>query len=435
MNLRDQKLESLVWLKQPDRVEKLISPVIWSILSNHFKKGRFNVIQWLCDTGYPVPDKPPKIYHQLKDMGFERGYNNFVRNFFHTVDRDGVVTGPGYIERLLTISDFRKKKQSNLNERHHILQLLEQNSDKIFSRHLALPNKTLLVVENTDMAIYVDSNVPVAIDAIESVIGLDDPLNNYSLATRQNRVVRAIAQLATYYQEFNKKTFSSKEGISRKHLAATRCDWSFRAVITSLTEDHHHRELHLPWGVAVGLLRMHLAAKLEKRGWLPNETFSFLNRFATEYNELLDELFRELIEESRWELVHNSGLRGLPTIFQRNPSLGLGSMQLFYITKVKTDTADQTVSMSILTVRGFNADFDGDEMNGTLLIDDYMAERFEPMSPYKSTMSTSTPRMISGNLSKTKPWISTFANFLEAAPTLPPDPEILQRMNLIPEAP
>lgn len=76
-----------------------------------------------------------------------------------------------------------------------------------------------------------------------------------------------------------------------------------------------------------------------------------------------------------------------------------------------------------------------DEMNGTLLIDDYMAERFEPMSPYKSTMSTSTPRVISGNLSKTKPWISTFANFLEAAPTLPPDPEILQRMNLIPEAP
>lgn len=73
-------------------------------------------------------------------------------------------------------------------------------------------------------------------------------------------------------------------------------------------------------------------------------------------------------------------------------------------------------------------------MNGTLMVDDYMAQRMEAMAPYRSTMSTSTPRMVSGALAKTKPWISTVANLLEAAPTLPPDPVILQRMNLIPEA-
>lgn len=435
-NVRDQRLESLVWLKQPKDVERLINPRIWTILSNHFKKGRFNVIQWLCDTKYPVPEKPPKIMAQLYQLNIERGYNNFVRNFFHTVDpKTGEVIGPGVIEKLLTISDFRKKKQDNPNEVHHILRLLDMYRDRIFSEYLALPNKTLLVVEDTDMAIYVDSNVPVAVDAIDSLIGLDDPLNGYSPIVRQNRFVRALAQLCTYYQDFDKKSFSSKEGISRKHLAATRCDWSFRAVITSLTGNHYHRELHIPWGVGVGLLRQHLAAKLEQRGWLPNEIFRFLSRYATDYNPLLDELFQELIAESRHELVAGSGLRGLPTVFQRNPSLGLGSMQLFYITKVKTDTADQTVSLSILTVRGFNADFDGDEMNGTLLVDDYMAYRFEAMAPYKSTMSTSVPRTISGNLAKTKPWISTVANFLEAAPSLPPDPEILKRMALIPEAP
>jgi hypothetical protein len=427
MNIRDQKLESLVWLKQPTGVERLIYPIIWTILSNHFKKGRFNVIHWLCDTKYPTPDKPPKIFQQLLSLDITRGYNYFVKNFFATIDpKTGLQIGPGIIEKLLTISDFRKKKQDNPNEVHHILRLLDENRNKIFSNYLALPNKTLLVVEDTDMAIYVDSNVPLAVDAIDSLIGLDDPLNGYTAIVRQNRFVRALAQLATYYQDFNKKTFSSKEGISRKHLVATRCDWSFRAVITSLTEDHYHRELHTPWGVSVGLLRQHLAAKLKRRGWLPNEIFRFLSRYATDYNPLIDELFQELIAESKY--------MGLPVVFQRNPSLGLGSMQLFYITKVKTDTADQTVSMSILTVRGFNADFDGDEMNGTLLVDDYMAERFEAMAPYKSTMSTSVPRTISGNLAKTKPWISTVANLLEAAPTLPPDPTILKRMELIPDA-
>jgi hypothetical protein len=367
LNIREQKLESLVWLKRPRDVAPLINPTIWTILSNHFKKGRFNVIHWLCDTKYPIPDKPPKIFAALQALAIPRGYNYFVRNFFETVDNDGNVVGPGIIEKLLTISDFRKKKQDNPNEVHHILRLLHLNREKIFSERLALPNKTLLVVEDTDMAVYVDSNVPIAIDAIESLIGLDDPLNNYSPAMRQNRVIRAIANLAMYYQEFNKKSFSSKEGISRKHLAATRCDWSFRAVISSLTADHHLQEMHLPWGLGIGLLRLHLARKLKDRGWLPNEIWRFLSRWATEYNPLLDELFKEIISESRHELSGVMGIdpatgqhkRGLPTIFQRNPSLGLGSMQLFYITKIKPDAADQTISFSILTVRGFNADYDG----------------------------------------------------------------------------
>lgn len=351
MNVRDQKLESLVWLKSPNGVAKLINPIVWIILSNHFKKGRFNVVHYLCDTRYPKPDKPPKIFAALDAMNITRGYNYFVRNFFTTFDSRGNVIGPGIIEKLLTISDFRKKKQENPHEVHHILRFLEENRDKLFSDYLALPNKTLLVVEDTDMSMYVDSNVPVAIDAIDSLIGIDDPLNGFSLEVRQNRVIRGINQMSMYYQDFNKKSFSSKEGISRKHLAATRCDWSFRAVITSLTDDHRHRELHIPWGIGIGLLRLHLASKLQRRGWLPNEIFRFLSRYANEYNPLLDELFKELIAESRFP--------GLPTVFQRNPSLGLGSMQLFYITQVKTDADDPTVSLSILTVRSFNADFDG----------------------------------------------------------------------------
>lgn len=420
-NILEQKLESLIWLKAPKGVSKLINPMIWIILSNHFKKGRFNVIHWLCDTKYPVPAKPPKIYPKLLDLGITRGYNNFVANF------DTI------IEKLLTISDFRKKKQDNPNEIHHILELIARNRDKIFSDYLALPNKTLLVVENTDMAIYVDPVTTGAIDAIKSLVGLDDPLNNYNANVRQNRVIKAISQLCTYYQDFNKKTLSSKEGIPRKHLVATRGHWTARAVITSLTGDHDHEELHIPWGVGVGLLELHLSNKLGNMGWMPNEILRFLNRYATSYHPLLDQLFKEIIAESEHTTFYKK-LHGLPAIFQRNPSLGRASMQRVYITQVKPDAADQTISMMILTTRGYNADFDGDEMNLSLLIDDYMAELFESMAPYKSVMDSSIPRKISGNQAKSKPWISTMANMLEAAKTLPPDPAKLRLMELIPEA-
>lgn len=429
----DQKLESLIWLKTPIGVSKLINPMIWIILSNHFKKGRFNVIQWLCDTKYPVPAKPPKIFPKLLELGIQRGYNNFVQNFFNTVDNKGNIVGPGVIEKLLTISDFRKKKQDNPNEVHHILELIKENRDKIFSDYLALPNKTLLVVENTDMAIYVDNTTTGAIDAIDSVIGLDDPLNNYTPSARQNRVVKAIAQLCVYYQDFNKKTLSSKEGIPRKHLVATRCHWSARGVITSLTGTHDEEELHIPWGVAVGLLELHLANKLMKMNWMPNEIMRFLTRYAMTYHPLLDQLFKELISESE----HSTfllGIKGLPAIFQRNPSLGRGSMQSILITKVKTDPADQTISMSILTTRGYNADFDGDEMNLTMLMDNHMARLFNAMKPFKNVMDSSVPRKISGNLAKSKPWTSNMANLFEAAKRLPPDPVKLKRMDLIPEA-
>jgi len=42
-----------------------------------------------------------------------------------------------------------------------------------------------------------------------------------------------------------------------------------------------------------------------------------------------------------------------------SPSLLRGSMQLLYITKVKTDTAVRSISLSVLVLRNFNADFDG----------------------------------------------------------------------------
>lgn len=412
----DQELQSLIWLRAPKKVEKLINPMIWTMLSNHFKKGKFNVIQWLCDTLYPTPAKPPKILAQVQALGIPRGYNNFVKNF------DSIIT------KLLTIRDFRKeKRRSRLDSPlEKIQQILIENRDCVFSDHLPLPNKTLLVVEDTSLSTFVDPIVTGAIDAILSMIGMDDALMNHSLAVRQNRVVRAIAQLAMFYRDFYGNSLAAKEGIARKHLYGTRCYFSFRSVISSLTGPHHREELHVPWGVGIGLLRMHLIAKLYKMDYTPNAAVEFLNDYAQRYHPVLDALFMELIAESPW--------MGLPVIFQRNPSLERGSMQRCFITRIKTDVDDPTVSMSILTVRGYNADFDGDEMNGTLLIDNWAAEQVEPLAPHKSTLDMSEPRKISGNLAKPKPVMATFAAWLEAAGDEPPDPVKLRRMDLIPDA-
>jgi hypothetical protein len=59
---------------------------------------------------------------------------------------------------------------------------------------------------------------------------------------------------------------------------------------------------------------------------------------------------------SLYDKTFQQPLFGLCNIFQRNPSLVRLSMMCLYLTKVKTDPLDKTISFSILVVRGATAD-------------------------------------------------------------------------------
>ena len=165
---------------------------------------------------------------------------------------------------------------------------------------------------------------------------------------KQNRVVKALCELSEFYEGIYKTTFAKKTGIFRKHVFGSRAHFSFRAVISSLTGEHRYDEIHIPWGIGVSVFRIHLANKLKRRGFTPNQTFQILSEYAQRYHPLLDELFEELIRET-------PGGRGLSCTQQRNPSLKRGSAQAVYITHVKKDPSIPTVSISILSVKGMNA--------------------------------------------------------------------------------
>jgi len=83
-----------------------------------------------------------------------------------------------------------------------------------------------------------------------------------------------------------------------------------------------------------------------------------------------------------------------------------------FITLVKTDPSIPTISLSILSVVGLNADFDGDQLNGTLSIDEYTANELKALAPHKSVFDLNAPRKVSKNLSIPKPVVSTIANFM-----------------------
>lgn len=322
----EQDLEPVIWMRAPRGVHALINPIVWTMLNEKFTRSGYEIIKWITDTTYKPTVKTPPVMESVHALGIPRGFNNFVENF------DSI------IEALFELKGFKQKK----GELDPLQVLIRDNRECIFSQFLPLPNKSLLVIEETSMGTYVDPIITGAVDAIRTMVGIDSDLSSHNARTKENRTIKAIAQMANFYDDLARTVLAKKEGIFRKHVFGTRSHFSFRGVISSLTEKHAYDEIYIPWGIGISLFRIHLINKLLRRGFTPNTAIAFLNEHAQKYHVLLDELFNILLQESP--------LGKIGVIMQRNPSLERGSAQAMYITKVKTDPLIPTVSLSILSV-------------------------------------------------------------------------------------
>lgn len=345
-HLSDRKLESALWLGVPEHVRSYINPTVWIILSDRMKVSGYNILHYLTDVYYQLPNiarTPPEI-RKLTRAGIDRGLNYFIDNFDHimsvyfcdgipmhewlTMVANGQITRPKYIDTVVFITE---------------------NRDKIFTRYLPMPSKIGLVAESNDSGIYIDSATPLALDAVHTIASINNSLTDLTPRRLESRVVKAQALLGDFYQEYVAKTLSGKPGLMRKHVMGNRLHFTARNVITSISEPHQYDELHVPWATAVQLLDLHITAKLYRRGFTPTQATEFIRIHTRKWHPLLREIFDELLSESP--------LKGLPVIFQRNPSLARGSAQLLRITQVKDDIAINTISLSVLVLVGYNADF------------------------------------------------------------------------------
>ncbi|BDD79900.1 hypothetical protein [Burkholderia phage FLC9] len=409
----ERDLEPIVWIRRPKGVAALINPIVWMMLKKRFTRSGYEIIRWICDTNYAPPVRKPQVVYRLEEMNCPRGLNNFVEKF------DQIMA------MLMDLKEYRKSA-----EHLELMAAINQQRDCVFSEYLPLPNRALLVIEESNVGTYVDPIITGAVDAIRMMAGIDSSLTSHTVRVKENRTVKTISQLAEFYEGLYKTTLAKKQGIFRKHVFGSRSHFSFRAVISSLTDAHDNEEIHIPWGIGLSVFRIHLMNKLMRRGFTPNEGIAFLNKHASIYNELLDQLFQELIVES--PLSTSNGVKGIPTIMQRNPSLERGSAQLVYITKVKTVVEIPTVSISILDVKGLNADFDGDQLNFTPCLDTHTTQELRGLAPFMSAFGLDSPRKVSSNLAQPKPVIATTANFVHDT-DLEFDQVKLQRMMALAE--
>lgn len=380
-----------MWLRAPKGVPRLISPQLVIMLSGYMAMKEFNFLEYLINTSYLfdynsiVSKETKRKLDKLLQKNFPRGLNNFIENFDE-------------IFQFLLDANIINNNKADMNA------FIQANKGKLFPTVIPVPSKLCFVVESTTSGSYIDKPIAPAIDAVLTFTSIDHSPIPLKPLTVQNRVAGALLKYAEFHANYVKSRIAQKPGLMRRHVLGGRLNLTARGVITSISDPHDYDELHTPWGMSLQLLKYHLIPKLKRKmRWTTRKCMQHIYGHVLQYDPLLDECMKVLIQESKY--------KGLACTFHRNPTLQRGSTQRFFITKIKTDLTDNSISMSVICLKAPNADFDGDQLNLTLLPDNFLADACEAIAPHTWVLSTDDPHEISGNLELQGPVVETVVNF------------------------
>lgn len=414
-----KNLQSYVWIRAPHGVKSLINVTVFGMLRDYFRKenGKFDIIQYLTNPYYKSQSVSKITSSILEKLEANprlnvRSLNYFIENFNE------------YMVFLFNLPEYRKADNISLGY-IPLWKMLEENKDLLFPQYIPVPNKSLLVVEQTAVMSYIDTSLADALSGIRMLIGIDNPntsIGNLPVRVKEARVAKCLTHLSDHYNTFYGDTVGGKSGMARRLMVGTRCDYSFRTVITSITQPHRYDEIHIPWSVGMVVLRLHIANKLSKKyNWSPTKIIQFLNRYVKTYHPVLDAIFKELIAEAGGAIY---------ALMNRNPSMGRGSLQRVGITQVKSNPSDNTTSISILIVRGFNADFDGDALNYVLLLDQWAIKEAELLAPEMNIFDLNSLYNPSNVTNLPNPVAMNIANWLDEV-VMPPTDEVAKKMQAL----
>lgn len=400
------EVEANLWFRRPGvfdentgefipMVEKLINPMLLIMLRERFRKSGFNVIDWIIDRNYKTQVKRPPIVTKLEERWPRRGYNFFVGNFREIMDV------------LFAIKDFADVKDKKYQDLRRLVYECLQKPETIFYDYLPLPNRTLRIVEKNPMGTFVEKGVINAIDTLDIMTSIDKDHWESSPLVKENRTGRAMIMLADYYaQYFHIVVDSRKKGQMRRNIMGGRSPWTARNVITSISGNHNLNETELPWGVGITLFMDHLLGHLLRDDDTLNDAVGLLYGHVNRYNERLDKLLDKLIDDRPDKSFKLMG--------QRNPSLLQGSALLFDVPRFKKNPRDRTVGLSLLACGFQNADFDGDQKNYTLPVDNFHARKMHPFSIYFNTFGMNKPGGVSGHCQNPKPVVASWSAWLNS---------------------
>ena len=325
-------MEHKAWISFPKEIPGVLHPTAYFVLSKWMKKGTTNYIDLILD---PRANVPNELKGVLRGHGFKYFHDDFdyLMEFFLSFIKKGSAK-----ENQYTVMMYRE--------------FINRYRSVMFTRYLPALNSALHPITNAENADrkYADKGSQFILEAAHTLSHLEF----YPKRTRRQDDVdlacfSAYKSHVAYLNDIIEKKLKKKTSILRKHVFGARFHWSARSVIRPITGPHRYDELHVPWAIAVNLLRVHIVGRLIRHhGMLANEAWNRQQNALIKEDPLIRSMIEDFIEECPYP--------GLPLFIQRNPSIRRGAAQIMYMTKVHKNIHDKTIGMSSLTIAAPNAD-------------------------------------------------------------------------------
>ena len=276
--------------------------------------------------------KIPKNKHKYQGIGFDRFADNF--------------------EEIITDCCPKTKLQE--------LELLLEHKNDIFTSHIPIYSTAFRPVNTTSESQF----YPTINRWLTKIVALQFQLRYMqfdieiitALNCIQNNWIEAGNHLID--NEMGKKT-----GFIRSEIVGGPYHFSTRAVIT-LDPLLNINEISVPYNMLLGAYKYKVAHTLSVRyNMTLEESCCFIDE--NERDPKIVKILDEIIDAGVWCLM------------LREPTNNLASIALVRVKKYKFENADDTVSLTIEPLGGFNADFDGDQLDHVFL-DEYGYECFKP---------------------------------------------------------
>lgn len=328
-----ESLEHKVWLRFPVPV---LHPIVYRCLIKWLvvpkSAGRMNYVDIILNPSHKVPD-------EIAEIVTGRGHQWFHDNFDQLIDY------------------FINQRQETARKTNAAMrQFLARNRHLAFTYHVPALNSALHPIVQSAGRRQTDASSQYIMDAAASLSYLVHAPLRRSRETIDETVHTAYIKYIIYVDDVITRRLSKKEGLCRRHVFGGRMHLTARSVITPLVDiTANYDELHFPWSLTVKLLEVHLIGQLMQEGmWFPdaiNKVYSSI----LDYDPHIHQIINRFIAEADGP--------GLPVLFNRNPSMRWGSIQLLYLTKVKVrfhngvaDISDLTIAISSAVIAGPNAD-------------------------------------------------------------------------------
>jgi len=382
-----------LWFKQLEGMSLNPNMKMLSKLMDRFTVFRTNIIEYLIDTSIdkPANAKAAMLYETVESLGIKRGLTYFTQNYLEIY------------EKLNGCKKFKKKGSEIFHE------LFMAYHESFLSVHLPLPDKHLIVLEEFSMCSYLDFSTD---SATQAIIVLRNLTTQRPEKRDENRLSKAYMLLIKYYDAQIKDRLGGPEGLYRKHIFASRSNFTMYAVISSVERFSDPEQIFIPWNIGIAIFRLHLVNLMNRsiieRGekpWTHNQIIKYLYYKHDVYCPWLAGLMDSLIKGGY-------SPKGFPGVGVRFPTMLFGSRNRFFIGGVKSNVSDYTISVHSLVLPAVSGDHDGDHIACAIKIDRVQLEQ-EKFNIYRNAFVLDTPGKISRNVEVAMPALETISRWLD----------------------